>query len=775
MSGVKTILFYFFICCISINATAQSITVNDSYTATQLVENILVNSSCATIINPTATGDNYSGSQKSYAYFNAATSNFPFKEGVVLSTWTSQNSVGPFVTNRGGGDSRWAGDSDLEQALNLNQTFNATVLEFDFVPLTNFISFNYIFASNEYQLYYPCQFSDGFAFLIKEKGSTAAYQNLAVLPNATITVSSTNVHPFIPPFSNSSGFSSPGCPPENDNYFAGYNGSTSAINYSAQTVVMNAQSTVVAGKTYHIKLVIADDDNNEFDSAVFLEAGSFLPKIDLGPDRLLTTNTAICFGESFTIDPKLPSNYTYQWYKNNALLPETTPTYNVTSPGIYKVDVLLTASCIATEEIKIEYIPEIDLKDTTLSQCDDDTDGFTIFDLTKVDAIIKNNIPSLSEVIYYQSLADAKAKINPITNTTSFTNTGTNQSVFARVTNALGCENFAEIKLIVSNNAIAPQNPIATCDADGTQDGLFQFDLNTQVTPQVLAGLPPGLVVKYYLNTNDAVVEQNELPTLFKNTIPNQQTIFVKILNGPDCYAITPIILQANSFDPPNFQDEFLFLCEGLTMDISIDTNFLSYSWNTGATTNSITIDSPGNYLVTVTNENGCQKTKQFNISLSGIATITEIQSDDFLGDKNTITIEYTGIGDYEFSIDGDFFQDNTTFSGIAPGEYLIYARDKNGCGLSVPFITYILDYPRFFTPNNDGYNDLWNIKNLDTLSKSTLYIFDRYGKLLKQLTVMSNGWNGTFNGTPLPADDYWFHLYLDNSRIIKGHFSLKR
>lgn len=774
MTGVKTILLYLFICCIFTNATAQSITVDDSYTANQLVENVLVNSSCATIMNPTATGDNYSGSQKSYAYFNAATSTFPFKEGVVLSTWTSQNSVGPFVTNRGGGDSRWVGDSDLEQALNLNQTFNATVLEFDFVPLTNFISFNYIFASNEYQLYFPCLYSDGFAFLIKEKGSNEAYKNIAVIPNTAIPVSSTNVHPQISPYNTASGLIA-GCPPANENYFGGYNGSTSPINYSAQTVVLNAQSTVIAGRTYQIKLVIADDENEDYDSAVFLEAGSFLSKIDLGPDRLLTTNTAICFGESFTIDPKLPSNYTYRWYKNNVLLPENTPTYNVTSPGIYKVEVLLTASCIATEEIKIEYIPEIDLKDTTLSQCDDDADGITIFNLTKVDAIVKNNIPNLSAVVYYNSLADAKAKLNPITNTTSFTNTGTNQSVFARVTNALGCESFATVQLIVSTIVIAAQNPIATCDVDGSEDGLAQFDLNSQVTPQVLAGLPAGLVVKYYLNTNDAVREQNELPTLFKNTIPNQQTIFAKILNGPDCYSITVITLEVNSFDPPNFQDESLILCEGTTINLTVNTGFSSYLWSTDATTNSITIDSPGIYSVTVTNEKGCQKTKKLIVSLSGIATITGIKVNDFARNENSITIEYTGIGDYEFSIDGDFFQDNSTFEGVAPGEYLLFARDKNGCGLSLPFTTYILDYPRYFTPNNDGYNDVWKIKNLEMLRKSTLYIFDRYGKLLKQLTVSSNGWNGTFNGSALPADDYWFHLNLENGRTIKGHFSLKR
>ena len=86
-----------------------------------------------------------------------------------------------------------------------------------------------------------------------------------------------------------------------------------------------------------------------------------------------------------------------------------------------------------------------------------------------------------------------------------------------------------------------------------------------------------------------------------------------------------------------------------------------------------------------------------------------------------------------------------------------------------------MLDYPRFFTPNNDGYNDTWKIKNLEQLPKSTITIFDRYGKTLKQLNTASNGWNGTFNGKELPADDYWFTINFDEGKTIRGHFSLKR
>ena len=87
------------------------------------------------------------------------------------------------------------------------------------------------------------------------------------------------------------------------------------------------------------------------------------------------------------------------------------------------------------------------------------------------------------------------------------------------------------------------------------------------------------------------------------------------------------------------------------------------------------------------------------------------------------------------------------------------------------------MDYPKYFTPNGDGYNDTWYIKNLDkrNLENSIITFFDRYGKLIKQISGTSEGWNGTFNGEILPSTDYWFTIELTNGKTIKGHFALKR
>jgi gliding motility-associated-like protein len=113
-------------------------------------------------------------------------------------------------------------------------------------------------------------------------------------------------------------------------------------------------------------------------------------------------------------------------------------------------------------------------------------------------------------------------------------------------------------------------------------------------------------------------------------------------------------------------------------------------------------------------------------------------------------------------------------FANLAVGNYTAYIRDSGTC----EYLTYaiiLLDYPRFFTPNGDGFNDVWEIKNIGIYPDFSLSIFDRYGKLLKKLNSTNPSWNGTFNGYFLPADDYWFSLNSAENKKTKGHFSLKR
>ena len=178
--------------------------------------------------------------------------------------------------------------------------------------------------------------------------------------------------------------------------------------------------------------------------------------------------------------------------------------------------------------------------------------------------------------------------------------------------------------------------------------------------------------------------------------------------------------------------------------------------------------------IVEVTNLKNCKASKTFFITASESAIIGSISIDDFNGQNNSVLINYTGIGDYEFSLDGSTFQESNYFTNVLPGDYTVYIVDKKGCDTVKTEIT-VITYPTFFTPNGDGFNDTWKIKNIDIYPNCSLEIYDRYGKLLKNLSANDSGWNGKISNENLPADDYWFILTLSNKKEIKGHFSLKR
>jgi gliding motility-associated-like protein len=219
----------------------------------------------------------------------------------------------------------------------------------------------------------------------------------------------------------------------------------------------------------------------------------------------------------------------------------------------------------------------------------------------------------------------------------------------------------------------------------------------------------------------------------------------------------------------------------GIT-DGSPITNY-TYVWKkdgtiiNGQTNYTLEVNSEGLYTVDVVTAQGCSRTRTIQVTASDIAKIESVEVLD-INDINSITITVSGAGDYEYSFNdptGPFISSNV-FENIPSGIYTIYVNDKNGCGIVSKEVA-VVGAPKYFTPNGDGLNDYWNVKGTNTAanSKSVIRIFDRYGKLLKQIFPNNNGWDGTFNGQPLPSDDYWYIAVLEDGREIKGHFALKR
>lgn len=177
-----------------------------------------------------------------------------------------------------------------------------------------------------------------------------------------------------------------------------------------------------------------------------------------------------------------------------------------------------------------------------------------------------------------------------------------------------------------------------------------------------------------------------------------------------------------------------------------------------------------------------CDNSKVFEVVSSQIATIGDLQ---VTGQNGTISVSVpvSGIGDYEFAVDNveGPYQDSANFENLEPGSHTFYVRDKNGCGIAEKTLEQDLTlegFPKFFTPNGDGVNDFWQfISPVDngSMEINSIFIFDRYGTFLAQIDPKNIGWDGNFNGRPLPASDYWFKATLFSQQEIRGHFTLKR
>ncbi|SHM58440.1 T9SS type B sorting domain-containing protein [Flavobacterium chilense] len=447
----------------------------------------------------------------------------------------------------------------------------------------------------------------------------------------------------------------------------------------------------------------------------------------------------------------------------------------------------------------------------TLVQCDDDTDGISNFNVTEKNSFISAN--STSEIFtYYTTLAGANVK-DPavlISNPLSFSSSS-NKNIWARVENSNGCFSVAQLNLIVSTTQIDPnfKRSFSVCDDfidtnNNDKDGIATFDFSS-ATNDIQGMLPSSganYTIKYYATEIDAFAETNAItnPANYRNTIPNQQEIWVRVDSNLDnsCFGLGAYIsLKVNpkpDIDTNTNQIADKLVCSNLpSFFIQLDAgiignitpNTYTYIWSKdgsvipGETSETLDVNEEGKYTVEVftKDENSCSRTRTISVIASDIAHLDSVSISD-LSDYNTVQANVSGAGDYEYSIDESNgpFQQSNFFDNVRSGIHELYIHDKNGCGTISKTIA-VLGIPKFFTPNNDGYNDYWNIQGAnDTFnSGGKILIFDRYGKLIKQITTSGNGWDGTYAGSPMPADDYWYTLKLEDGRETKGHFSLKR
>ncbi|WP_106794203.1 T9SS type B sorting domain-containing protein [Aquimarina sp. Aq78] len=185
-------------------------------------------------------------------------------------------------------------------------------------------------------------------------------------------------------------------------------------------------------------------------------------------------------------------------------------------------------------------------------------------------------------------------------------------------------------------------------------------------------------------------------------------------------------------------------------------------------------LDTAGIYTYTIDNRVCGTDTSQVNVSIIEVEPITDYNINIVeLNDNNSVEITINSNLNYEYSIDGINYQTSNIFRYLKGGDYTVYVREVNGCGILEEIIS-VLGYPKYFTPNGDSIHDYWQIKGIKLYPNSIIRIYDRYGKLLKEIDSNSIGWDGIYNGRLMPSTEYWFSINIDN-KLYNGHFSLIR
>ncbi|UPQ75754.1 choice-of-anchor L domain-containing protein [Chryseobacterium nepalense] len=580
-----------------------------AYSITQLVKDVLISggSTCSAanvsnvVVSPNLA---VTDQNRSWGYFNKATTNFPFAKGIVLTTGYARKAGNTFQGNLSDGLGS-GGDIDLATALNVNNLSlrDATYIEFDFVPASTKVTFRYLFASKEYQSNFTCNISDGFALLLKKVGDPT-YTNLALLPNGD-PVSVTNIIPANLP-----------CGPKNVQYFAGINNPQIETNFDGRTIPLTATATVIPGETYHFKMVLADYQDSNFDSAVFLEAGSF----DIGVQLLnpagvqLPSSINVCDNAPQVLTASVQGGgATYQWLLGTNPIPgATSASYTATQPGLYTVQVFLPGNtCPGTASVNIVGGTSPTVQNATLTACY--TQGNATFNLTSAQTSISTTPGATFS--YYINQSDALAgNGNVIANPTAFQSAG--QTIYVLVKNGF-CSKIAELQLIKAPQITATIATPATLTCT-----------NSQTTLNASGSVYPAGSTFAWTTTNGNIV--SGVNTL--NPVVNTAGIYTLTISNTyqpgnlTCTATANVTVTGDSAPPTTgLTASKILICSGdsitLTASGGVTYNWVGLPGNGNTQTVSPTANTT--YTVTAVGANGCVSQTPATITIQVSQPIT--------------------------------------------------------------------------------------------------------------------------------------------------------
>jgi len=622
----------------------------------------LFNTSCplGTNIN-TKTGTDF-GSTNGIGYFENVNPNFPFQRGIVLTTGNASNSAGPNSSTLSDGSLAWTGDTDLQSNLLsqsgviFNQSVNATSLEFDFIAKVTSFNFNFVFASEEYGAS-QCSYSDAFAFLLKDVTAGTAYTNLAVLPSTNVPISVATIR--------DNQFNG-NCASVNPDKFAAFysqsNLATVPINFNGMTIPLQAPATgLILNHTYHIKLVIADGNNNvDYDSAIFLQANSFdIGQLVLGPDTapvcLLSTYPILNTNHGTPLNPAT----TFSWYSGqgigNPITGQTSSTLDLNSPGINLVagDNYFTVfyaepGCTGnTDEIKVTILDNLSPVPVPLKyicQVPGVTNYNVDLNVAKTYLMAGNGtpLPASTTITFYSNFADASLNtppapisLNQVINSLS---PPTAVTYYARISNG-SCFVVRLVKYtVVPPPVIATQPSDASLCARNTTDPtpkatFMLLPLATAAMGTVAQNDPQYCNASVYGSLLDATNGTNPLPSAY---LTATTTVYVRVTNNTDngCYVVSgPIQLTVKPLPLVDFLPDVV-VCGGYSLpNLPLTSNpayvgeiYNSLSTGLGTTyPNSANINVDSTIWITNASANGCKNSRSFKVTIADLSSIPPV------------------------------------------------------------------------------------------------------------------------------------------------------
>lgn len=337
-SRTFTLLFYALLITSFPSQLHAQVTINNGLTPQQLVQSLLG-------IGVTASNITFTGTINATAYFTEPSGSFHMTQGIVLTTGSPDTIPGPNNLDGAGVDNLMPGDTMLD-GLTTTLTHDACILEFDFVPATDSLVFNYVFGSEEYNEFVGLGYSDVFGFFISGPGING-YRNIALVPGTTTPVSIDSINNGFAPIGTLSTGPCNNCQYYNDNL-----GGT-ILQYDGYTEVLSAGVRLQPCATYHIRLAIADAGDGIYDSGIFLEAGSFKSTAAFNIQFNGTTSPSllhICPGACVTLSA--PPLQNYLWSNG-----DTTQTTEACIPGFYSVSTTVGLCHAASNLVNVQSVP----------------------------------------------------------------------------------------------------------------------------------------------------------------------------------------------------------------------------------------------------------------------------------------------------------------------------------------------------------------------------------------------------------------------------------